>query len=45
MPYISMENIPDYTAVREIKTVEDLDKAFENIFNLPARLLDLFCEF
>jgi len=45
MPCISMENIPDCTAVREIKTVEDLNKAYENISNLPTRLLGLFCEF
>lgn len=45
MPYISMDDISDYTAVRKINTVEDLNKAFENIFNLPQRLLDLFSEF
>lgn len=45
MPYISMDDISDYTAVRRIETVEDLNKAFENIFNLPQRLLDLFSEF
>lgn len=45
MPYISIENVPDYCAEREIKTVEDLNKAYEDIFNLPIRFLDLFYDF
>ena len=45
MPYISIENIPDYCAEREIKTVEDLNKAYEDIFNLPERFLNLFYNF
>lgn len=45
MPYISIENVPDYCAEREIKTVEDLNKAYEDIFNLPERFLNLFYNF
>ena len=45
MPYMSIENVPDYCAEREIKTVEDLNKAYEDIFNLPTRFLDLFYNF
>lgn len=45
MPYISIENVPDYCAELEIKTVEDLNKAYEDIFNFPERFLNLFYNF
>lgn len=45
MPYMSIENVITYSAEREIKTVEDLNKALEDIFNFPHRFLDLFYEF
>lgn len=45
MPYMSIENVITYSAEREIKTVEDLNKALEDIFNFPQRFLDLFYEF
>lgn len=45
LPYVEVTDMRPCPAEREIKTVEDLNKAFENIFNLPTRLLDLFYEF
>lgn len=45
MPYMSIENVITYSAEREIKTVEDLNKALEDIFNFPQKFLDLFYEF
>ena len=45
MPYMSIENVITCSAEREIKTVEDLNKALEDIFNFPQKFLDLFYEF
>ena len=45
MPYMSIENVITYSAEREIKTVEDLNKALNDIFNFPQKFLDLFYEF
>lgn len=45
MPHVSVSDIIPYPAEREVKTVEDLNKALEDIFNFPQRFLDLFYEF
>lgn len=45
MPYMPIENVITCSAEREIKTVEDLNKALEDIFNFPQKFLDLLYEF
>lgn len=43
--YVEITDMGPYPAEREIKTVEDLNKALEDIFNFPQKFLDLFYEF
>lgn len=45
MPYVEITDMSLWPVEREIKTVEDLNKALEDIFNFPQRFLDLFYEF
>lgn len=45
MPYVSVTDMSLWPVEREIKTVEDLNKALEDIFNFPQKFLDLFYEF
>lgn len=45
MPHVSVVDFVHYPAEREIKTVDDLNKALNDIFNFQQRFLDLFYEF
>lgn len=45
MPYVSVTDMSLWPVEREIKTIDDLNKALNDIFNFPQRFLDLFYEF
>ena len=45
MPYVSVTDMSLWPVEREIKTVDDLNKALNDIFNFPQKFLDLFYEF
>lgn len=45
MPYVSVTDMSLWPVEREIKTIDDLNKALNDIFNFPQKFLDLFHEF
>lgn len=45
MPYVEVTDMRPCPAEREIRTVDDLNKALNDIFNFQQRFLDLFYEF
>lgn len=45
MPYVSVTDMSLWPVEREIKTIDDLNKALNDIFNFPQKFLDLFYEF
>lgn len=45
LPYVEVTDMRPCPAERKIETVDDLNKALNDIFNFQQRFLDLFYEF